>query len=187
MFGSKSWRLKGAYKMSQIAKLFDGTSKPDIETLTGDVGGAVSPDAAFNINILSGDFLTVTGTPLTHTLTITLDKSQFGSGQTIGAVTADIITLALGAVATTRIVEAKIVGFNAITPAGCAYNLICGVRTTGAAGTIINVQDKYNAEEAATAGCDANFVVVGNNLIVRVTGQVGLTIDWKVEAHWMEI
>lgn len=173
--------------MSQIAKLFDGSPAPKTETLTGDTGGAVSPDALFNINILSGDFLTVTGTPLTNTLTITLDNSQFGTGQTIGAVTDDIISLPLGAVATTRIVEAKIVGFDAVTPSGCAYNLICGVRTTGLAGTIINVQDKYNAEEAATAGCDASFVVVGNNIVVRVTGQAGLTIDWKVEAHWMEI
>ena len=56
--------------MSQIQKLFDGTIKPDIETLTGDVGGAVGPNGAFNISLLTTDGLTTTGTPLTNTITI---------------------------------------------------------------------------------------------------------------------
>ena len=165
--------------MSQIQKLFDGTVLPDIETITGDVGGAVGPDAAFNFNLLTGDGLTATGNPATNTITITADGLTLGTGQTIGAVTADIITINLGAVASSYIIEAKITGFNAATPAGCAYNLICGARTTGAAASIVGVQDKYIAEDAAIIACDGNFVAVGNTIIVRVTGTAGLTVNWK--------
>lgn len=101
-----------------------------------------------------------------------------GTGQTIGAVTADVITLSLGTSATTKIAEVKVVGFESTTPAGCGYNLIGVARTTGAAATFIGTQDKYVAEAAALLGCDANFVVAGNNLIIRVTGTAGLTINW---------
>ena len=59
--------------MSQIQKLFDGSVKPDAETLTGDVGGAVGADAAFNINLLTGPGLTSTGNPATNTITFALD------------------------------------------------------------------------------------------------------------------
>ncbi len=56
--------------MSQFIKLFDGSVLPDIETLTGNSGGAVGPDGSFNINLL-GDTTTinVVGNPATSTLT----------------------------------------------------------------------------------------------------------------------
>lgn len=42
----------------------------DLETLTGDTGGPVSPDGADNINLLgTPGVITVTGNPATHTLT----------------------------------------------------------------------------------------------------------------------
>lgn len=43
-----------------------------INTITGNSGGAVSPDAANNINLVAAGALTVTGTPLTNTLTISI-------------------------------------------------------------------------------------------------------------------
>lgn len=169
--------------MSQIAKLFDGTSKKDVETLTGDVGGAVGVDAAFNINLLTGDGLTSTGVPASNTLTFTLDGYAKGAGQTIGAVTADLITIALGATPTAYIVEAKIAGFESTTPAGCGYNVICTARTTGAAASLVGTQDKIVEEEAALAACDVNFVVAANNLILRATGTAGLTVNWSSTAN----
>jgi hypothetical protein len=166
--------------MSQAGIVSDSSSpSSDIEKITGDVGGAVGPDAAFNLNLLTGDGLTTTGNPGANTITISVDGLTLGTGQTIGAVTADLITIALGATPTTYIIEAKIAGFEATTPAGVAYNLICGVRTTGAAATIIGIQDKYTAEEAALTLCAAAFVAVGNTAVVRVTGTAGLTIRWK--------
>jgi hypothetical protein len=173
--------------MSQIQKLFDGTISGDVETLTGDVGGPVGVDASQNINLLTGDGLTSTGNPVTNTITFTLDGLTFGTGTTIGAVTADLISINLGGIATTYIVEAKITGFEASTPSGIGYNLICGVRTNGAVATLTGIQDKYITEEAALNPCDGNFIVVGNTLIVRVLGTAGLTINWKASTVQMGV
>src|SRR5579863_7638021 len=43
------------------------------ETLTGNSGGPVSPDAAFNINILGNNMsgINIVGNPATNTLTVT--------------------------------------------------------------------------------------------------------------------
>jgi hypothetical protein len=166
--------------MSQIAMIASpGSVKPDVETLTGDIGGAVGVDAAFNINLLTGVGLTSTGVPASNTITFTIDGYQIGTAQTIGAVTADVVTINLGAVAGTYTIEAKVIGYEATTPASLGYNLICVARTTGAAASIIGVQDKYTAESAAVLGGDANFVAFGNTIIVRVTGVVAFTINWK--------
>lgn len=164
--------------MSQIAKLFDGSIAPNVEFVTGDVGGAVGATLG-NINLLTGDGLTTTGTPGTSTVTITVDGLTLGTGQTIGAVTADLITIPLGVTPTTYIIEAKVVGFEAATPSGAGYNLICVARTTGAAASIVGNIDKYLAEGVGLIGCDGTMIASGNNIIVRVTGAAGLTIRWK--------
>ena len=164
--------------MSQITKLFEGTPAPSAETLTGDIGGPINPDGALNISLLTGDGLTSTGVPATHTITFTLDGLTKGTGQTIGAVTADVITLNLGATPTTYIIEAKVAAFESTTPAGSGYNLICAAITTGAAASVVGIEDKYVAEDAAIVGGDANFVAVGNTIILRVTGVAALTLNW---------
>lgn len=58
--------------MSQIIRDSGGTpGQPSIETLTGNVGGPVGPDGAFNINVIGAGNILVTGTPINNTLTIT--------------------------------------------------------------------------------------------------------------------
>jgi len=56
--------------MSQAGRLRDGTLLANIETLTGDAGGAVGPDAVFNVDIVGGVGITTTGNPGTNTITI---------------------------------------------------------------------------------------------------------------------
>jgi hypothetical protein len=174
--------------MSQIAIPYGGgTPAPDAETLTGDVGGVVGVDASFNINLLTGPGLTSTGDPATNTITWTIDGLTQGTATTVGAVTGDPITIDLGATPTTYVIEAKIAGFESTTPAGIGYNLICAARTTGAAASIVNTQDKYVAESAALALCDAYFIAVGNTIVVRVLGVAGLTIRWKASTILMGV
>ena len=165
--------------MSQITKLFDGTVGGDVETLTGNTGGAVGPNAAFNINVVGSGNVTVTGNPGTNTLTITENGFSTATGQTIGAVTDDLITINLGATPTTYTIEGRVAAYEATTPAGSGYNIICVARTTGAAASIIGLQDKYVAEDAAMAGGDADFVAVGNTIILRVLGLAALTINYR--------
>ncbi len=62
--------------MSQQGILGDVTSpNADIETLTGNVGGPVGPDGAFNVNVVGSAPITTSGNPGTNTLTIDTDGS----------------------------------------------------------------------------------------------------------------
>ena len=158
-----------------------------VGTLTGDVGGAVPPDGANNINLLTGPGLTSTGVPGTNTITFTLDGTNEGTATTIGAVTADPLTVALGATPSTYTFEARIAGFEATTPAGCGYQIFGAVRTTGAAAVLIGTPDVIVNEEAALVTGDADLVGSANNAIFRVTGVAGLTIHWKCTATFTQV
>jgi len=168
--------------MSQSGVYYTGTpGVGPVDTLTGDVGGAVGPDGASNINIVGGANVYVTGNPGTNTLTIDVEGGDEGTGQTIGAVTANIITFALGAAAGVYEFSVRIAAFESTTPAGAGYRINAAVRTTGAAGALIGVNAIDTFEEAALVGCAVAIVVVGNNAIVQVTGVAALTIDWTAE------
>lgn len=52
-------------------ELTSGSVLPEIETLTGNSGGAVGPDGAANVNIVGSGTINVVGNPGTNTLTIT--------------------------------------------------------------------------------------------------------------------
>ncbi len=173
--------------MSQAGKLRDGTVLADVETLTGDTGGAVGPDGAFNINILGGTGIDVDGTPGTNTLTVSQDDKVIGTGQTVGAVNDDVYTFAAGGTAGTYTFFALISGFESTTPAGVGYSITGTVRTTGAATTLIGTPDKVVNEEAALVLCDANLVVNANNAIFRVTGAAGVTINWQCTIEWLKV
>jgi hypothetical protein len=153
-----------------------------VQTLTGDTGGAVGPDGANNINLLTGVGLTSTGNPGTNTITFTLDGGSEGTTTTVGAVTGDVITIALGATPATYTFEARISAFESTTPAGAGYQIFGAVRTTGVAATLIGTPDVIVNEEAALVTGDADLVVSANNAIFRVTGVAGLTIDWKASS-----
>ena len=56
--------------MSQIGSFFSTIPTPQLEKLTGNTGGPVSPDGSNNINIVGSAEITVTGDPGTNTLTI---------------------------------------------------------------------------------------------------------------------
>ena len=66
--------------MSQIYKPLSATPPPPgfVETLTGNSGGAVGPDASDNINVIGdGTTVNVVGTPGTNTLTISAINAGF--------------------------------------------------------------------------------------------------------------
>lgn len=170
--------------MSQGGILQDKTSAAaNVEFLTGDVGGPVGPDALFNINLLTGHGLTSTGVPASNTITFTRDDNPYeGTGQTIGAVTANLITIPLGATPTTYSIECRVAGFESTTPAGATYLLVAGFRTTGIAATLIGTVDRTTNEDAALLLCNANMIASGNNVIIQVTGVAGLTINWRAQS-----
>lgn len=172
--------------MSQAGLVSAQTSPlPDVETLTGNTGGPVGPDAAFNINIVGTEEIIVTGNPATNTLTI---DSLHGTGNTVGAVTADLITLPLGATPAGYAIQVLIAGFDITTPSASTYEMIGTVRTTGIAAFKDQTEDFTDVESAAMApGCNEDLLVAANNAIVRVTGGAGLTIHWKAKMIYTKV
>lgn len=61
--------------MSQILSFGDGGTVGGIVTITGDIGGAVSPDGAGDVVFTGGDNLTLTGTPGTNSFEMTIDDN----------------------------------------------------------------------------------------------------------------
>lgn len=135
---------------------------------SGTSGSATKGTAAFNQN----DFSVVNGF-------VSIGTASTGTGQTIGAVTADIIIVACGATPGTYEFDARVSAFEAGTPSGAGFKVSGAVRTTGAAAVLVGSITSGNAE-AAIAACTAAIVVSGNNAILRVTGVALTTIDWGV-------
>ena len=105
-----------------------------------------------------------------------------GTATTVGAVTANVITIPLGGVAGVFQFEARVKGFEATGPAAAGYNVYATFRTTGAAATLVGNQDIFN-EDPSLATADAYFVASGNNAILQVLGVAALTINWVAETE----
>ena len=105
-----------------------------------------------------------------------------GNTTTVGAVTSNVITIPLGAVAGTFQFEARVAAFEAGTPSGSGYNVYGTFRTDGATATLIGNQDVFN-EDAVLAAADAYFIASANNAILQVLGVTALTIVWVAETE----
>lgn len=143
------------------------------------VGGFVSTD---NSNGIQTD-----GSSGSNTITIELTNRLRGTGMTVGAVTADLVTFALGATPSTYILDCNFCAFESGTPSGAGYSVFGSVRTDGGTAFLIATPDKINNEDAALVPCDVDIVVSANNAILRVTGAAGLTINWVVVATYVKV
>jgi hypothetical protein len=171
--------------MSQQGILAEGSVVGgDVISLTGDTGGAVPPTLG-NINIVGGAGISVSGNPGTSTLTITEDEVNEGTVTTIGAVTGDVITIALGATPSTYTLEARVGLFESTTPAGGGMWVLGVARTTGAAASIVASDAEDTFLEAALTMASVEWVVSANSAILRVTGVAGLTINWAATAEYV--
>ena len=103
-----------------------------IETITGNVGGAVSADLATrNVTIVGTNPITVTGTPLTNTLTITvLHATEIQAGVLETATDAETIA---GLVTDVAVVPSSL---KAKLGAQTDHNLIIGAGVTAPLGTV---------------------------------------------------
>ena len=162
----------------------DQPGSSDIETLTGNSGGLIHPNATANISILGGVGVNVVGDPLTHTLTITDDDLVQGNITTSDDTPTTCISFPMGAIPGTYILSGRLAAFNATDVAGAGYWFSGAYRTTGAAGTEINTQIGNEFEEAAMATADWDLLCTGNNIIVQVTGILAKDIDWAAEFEY---
>lgn len=149
--------------MSQGGILADSTSAgADIETLTGNSGGSVGPDPVFNVNLLGGTGITVTGNPGTNTLTFDATGSAFDWNNVTGTSAsmatdngyvsnnAGLVTLTLPAVAAfgTSLAVSGVGagGWKVAQNAGQQILMTGGATTVGAAGSVAST-NRYDEIE----------------------------------------
>jgi hypothetical protein len=173
--------------MSQIWKSEGGSSLPDIETLTGNTGGAVGPDGAFNIDLLAeqsssnnDDGITVTGTPLTNTLTIQLTNRTTAQITTNDDTLQTLLSFPLGATPGMYTVVGEITAYDTTLIAGGSYPFQFSVRTDGVTGTDIGSQFNNIFEDPSMEDTTITIDVSGNNLVISIEGIAGSTINWDV-------
>lgn len=178
--------------MSQIQVAITGGAAAVPTQFTAD-DATVAVPAANNLNLFSVDTnanndngirSTATGSTVTYQLTNRLQ----GSGSTIGAVTADLITFSLGSTAGVFTFEVNVAGFESTTPAGCGYSIFGTARTDGGGApvaTLIGTPDKIVNEDAALNTSDCNLIVSGNNVIIRATGTALLTTNWNAVGYYV--
>lgn len=151
-----------------------------ILSITGDAGGAVSADGANNIDFLTGDNLTLTGTPASNLLTLTLDGTiadtfTTDSGNAIPALgVLNILgtggTTTSGAGNTVTVTSGPTIPTTFTTDAGAAtpslnnLNVLggTGIDTAAAADTVTVSAD---ATVATTYACDAGSATPGANTL----------------------
>lgn len=170
--------------MTIYSSYINPVSMPSVPTtFTADDATTATP-AANNINLFTADSTAnnangIRSTAAGSTVTTQLTNRLQGTGSTTGAVTADIITFALGATPGVYTIEFRVSGFESTTPLGAGYSIFGTVRTTGVAATLVGTPDKIVNEEGALSAGNADLVVSGNNAILRVTGIAVLTVNWS--------
>ena len=157
-----------------------GGGSGDLETLTGDLGGAVSPQGN-NIDIV-GDQTTypsivVVGDNGTATLQINTVGRSYQYVQTTNATPTALTTIALdpNSVVTAFV---EICAANAAFSAGAAATVLVGARRAGAGAIIIN-SPVINILDDFGSAISVNVAVVGNDMDIVVTGIAATTINWK--------
>lgn len=137
--------------MSQLFVKDNSSAAPDIETITGNSGGAVGPDGSFNINLLGSGAVLVTGSPGTNTLTITVT----GGGLSWTDVTGATQTLVINN------------GYVTDRGGGVAYTL----PASGTEGDIIRISGKLgswsiaqNANQQINVGSVSSTLGVGGSV-----------------------
>lgn len=139
--------------------------------------GTVIP-AANVVNVNGVDGVVVEANPDgSNNMVISLQNSAVDTGQTIGAVTADITTIPL-TTAGTYTFEIRVAAWESTGPNSAGYAKNAVLRSNGVAATLIGDSDGFGHTDVALEDADVNIIASGNNAIVRVLGVAGLTINW---------
>ena len=172
--------------MSQagIISTTSGPIPPTVATTyVTDVNSPAIP-AANVLNVLGNDTtvnndngVRTDGSSGSNTLTVQLTNRLQGSGSTVGAVTADIVTFTPTVVGT-YCLEFRTSAYNTTSTLGAGYNVFGAIRFDGVNCNVCGSADTIDNEEGAMTACDIDIVVSGANAILRVTGYAAQTINW---------
>jgi len=173
--------------MSQIYKNSAGGSGGSVNTLTPDQGGVITP-VGNNINVLTTGSSSVQSQNFNNgirtvnggaaELDVVLTNRATGQVTTNNAVATTIITFPLGATPGVYNFTGSVTAFDSTDVAGACYNVLIGVRTTGAAGTFVGADEIGTVVEPALNAADVLITISVNSLVVQVLGIAAKTIDW---------
>lgn len=125
-----------------------------------------------------------------NVLYVELTNRITGTGSTVGAVTADIITFDLGASTAVYRFNFLVSGRDtagASVGQGVGYTIDGSARTSGVAATVISTPDIDADEDTAIMGSLISFIASGNNVIVRATGVAGETISFNAVGTYVVV
>lgn len=181
--------------MSQLYKnLAAGPVPPGVPTsFVTDVNSPAIPAA--NILIEIGGQTTANndkgvrtdGSSGSNTLTVQLTNRQTATVTTSDATPTTILTFALPAIAGTYYVYGNVQAFTLTGPAGGAYSFSGGYITSGASSTELGTEFHDTFQSASLITSDISLSPSGNNVLVTVTGVVGLTIDWNALLEFRQV
>lgn len=173
--------------MSQagIISTTSGPVPPSVATSYVTDDGTAIP-AANILNVLGIDstenndngILTRATPNLGNTLDVVITNRATGSVTTTNATPTTLISFAM-ATAGTYAFDINISNFNTTDTLGSTFAIFVGMRSTGAAATELNLEDKVINQEAGNTGCDITITTAGNALVIQATGLAGKTINWN--------
>jgi hypothetical protein len=178
--------------MSQIfTSSSSSPSPPDVPTtFQTDSGNAVP---AANILLLLADDTTdnnangITTEGSGNTVTILLTNRFQGTGTAVGATTADLVTYDLGGSAAVYRFEFYVTGRDTVSGDGVGYSLMGSARTNGVAATVISTPFYDADEDASLTTAQIELTTSGNNVILRVTGVAGSTINYSAVGTYVKV
>lgn len=113
-----------------------------------------------------------------------------GSATSTNASNADVVTFSLSGSAAVYRFEFQVTGLSTAGAAvgqGVGYTLFGSARTDGATATIIGTPMQDVDEDAALSGSAISLTTSGNNVILRLNGIAGETIDFKAVGSYVVI
>lgn len=178
--------------MSQYARPADG-GDPAVPTSFVTNDGTAVP-VANTLNVLARDTQAdndngIQTSASGNTVYVELTNRVQTGASTVGAGNTDITLVDFSIApfsggAGTYTFEFRVAAYESSNPAGAVYKIYGGVLSDGTTPTLIGTPDKILMEDAALVGSDANLVVSGNELVLRVTGLAGLTIQWDTVGNY---
>lgn len=156
-----------------------GEADGAINSITGNLGGAILPDGDNNIFIV-GDTstgITITGDLVSNTLTVAYTAADEYTLQTMDATPDTIASFTLNDLSSV-IIDGEIIGAQNDYTASLVATFSGGARRSGG-GAILVGSPQINSSEDYAASPLIDIIVNANDLEVQVTGVAGTTINWK--------
>ena len=167
--------------MSQFYQgITSGGLPPSVPTSFVTDNGTATP-AGNIINVVtpgSGTQGIATSAPGSSNIILITVTGTTGSATTIGATTATLLTIPMSNNSVMSL-DILVCGFESTLPGGVGSTLVASfIRTGAGVPTLIDLADDQQNISASLSAVSYTITGSGANIIVTVTGQVGVTINW---------